>query len=583
MPILDRLVGLETEYALRIRAEGAGGQFPSRFRLYRALVGCLKGHVLTVPARHLKDGVFLANGGAVWFETERPAAGGGLVEGATPECRGPRELLRYQRAQDRLLGTCARLTDDGGPFTLVKNDRDARGHVYGAQENYEAILARSWSLWLWRAGLVLLVPFLLLTWACVAAMFVGLLVYLSLAGLSYLLLRPFSSAQRALALQLFGRDLVEGRESGSPTPVWLESCLLWMTRIVTVPLAASLWLLAAATAFRRTRRDLVPFLVSRCVISGAGMIDDQGRYLLADKAPAINCLLGLGGFIKDRPLFSVGHFFKALCAESWLSPRDYFELFGDRQRLQICLGDSNMAEVAEFLRVGTTALVLDVIEAGSMPSPPVVVRPLKAMRDICRDPTLSCRVPCADGRHLTALELQRFYLDACRRFLCQQPDATEEAYEVVARWEQVLDALDELQATGEPPDGLLGTLDWVTKKQLLDEAGTGLAWNALKKIDIRYHELSPAGYFQQLHDAGLVATLVRPDELDRCTRTPPPNSPATMRSHYMREFSSESGGLSVNWKKVVIGRGRRAKVVRLTRYRHRRGDRRELPSQQRQI
>ncbi len=67
----------------------------------------------------------------------RPPAEG-LIEGATPECRGPLQVVRYQRAQDQLLSQCARLAEVDGEFSLVKNDRDAAGNVYGAQENYEA-------------------------------------------------------------------------------------------------------------------------------------------------------------------------------------------------------------------------------------------------------------------------------------------------------------------------------------------------------------------------------------------------------------------------------------------------------------
>ena len=314
MPTLDRLVGLETEYAIRFRPRDELADPPSRFHLYQALVARLKRHVLTAPAKHFKEGVFLANGGAVWFEAERPAAGGGLIEGATPECRGPLEVLRYQRAQDQLLSQCARLSEAGGHFTLIKNDRDGRGHVYGAQENYEAVLAKSWALWGWRAGLVLLAPLLLLTWLGIGLMIVGILVYLALAGLVYLPLQWFSSRPRRIALLLFGRDLVEGRETGSPTPVWLETGLLWVTRVITGPLALCLLGLITVTAFRRTRRQLLPFLVSRCVTSGAGLVDDDGNFQLADKAPAINCVMGLGGFLKDRPIFTLGHFFKAMCA-----------------------------------------------------------------------------------------------------------------------------------------------------------------------------------------------------------------------------------------------------------------------------
>ena len=355
VPILDRLVGLETEYAIRFRPREGVTESPPRFHLYQALVTRLKRHVLTAPARHFKEGVFLANGGAVWFETERPAAGGGLIEGATPECRGPLQVVRYQRAQDQLLSQCARLADVDGVFSLVKNDRDGRGHVYGAQENYEAILGTAWSLWVWRVGLVLLAPLVMLTWLGVGLMIVGILVYLALAGLIYVPVQWFAAQPRRVAIVLFGRDLVEGRETGGPTPVWLETTLLWFTRLVHAPLAACLLGLIALTVFRRIRSQLLPFLVSRCIVSGAGMVDDEGAYQVADKAPAINCLLSLGGFLKDRPVFTFGHFFKAMCVESWLSPRDYLYLLQQRQRLQIGLGDSNMAETAEFLRVGTTA------------------------------------------------------------------------------------------------------------------------------------------------------------------------------------------------------------------------------------
>jgi Pup amidohydrolase len=569
VPALDRLIGLETEYALRFRPRQDATESPSRFHLYQAVVDRVRQHVLTAPAKHFKEGVFLANGGAVWFEAERPAAGGGLIEGATPECRGPREVLRYQRAQDQLLGQCARLAKVAGSLSLIKNDRDGRGHIYGAQENYEAVLATSWSLVAWRAGLVLLLPLLLITWLGIGLMIAGMLIYLALAGLVYLPLQWVWGQPRRAALLLFGRDLAEGRETGAPTPAWLETGLLWVTRVVTGPLALCVLALASVTAFRRTRRELLPFLVSRCVVAGAGLVDEQGRFHLSDKAPAINCVLGLGGFLRDRPIFTVGHFFKALCAETWLSPRDYLLLFRDRQRLQIGLGDSNMAELAEFLRVGTTALVLDVIEAGALPPLPPLRNPIRALHQLCADLTLTRAVPLTDGRLVTALQLQRFYLRACRQYLATGQQANDEANDVVHYWQEVLDSLDQYQLTGEIPSSLIGGVDWATKRHLLDEAGSGASVHALKKIDIRYHELSPVGYFQMLQAAGLVAGFVSLRDLERAIRTPPPDSPATMRGHYIREFSADSAPMSVNWTRVVLGHGWGAKSIRLARY-HRR-------------
>ncbi len=564
--ILDRLVGLETEYAIRFHPREEGSDTPSRFDLYQALIDRLKRHVLTAPARHIKEGVFLANGGAVWFETGRPAGGGGLIEGSTPECRGPLQVVRYQSAQDQLLSQCARLADVAGDFTLVKNDRDAPGHIYGAQENYEAMVGTRASLWCWRVGLVLLLPLVILTLSATLLTVLGFLVYLGLACLICLPTRWFASQPRRVTLALLGRDLVEGRETGCPVPAWLEVVLIELTRLIHAPLAICLTGLIAATVFRPTRRQLLPFLVSRALISGAGTVDAEDQYQLADKAPGLNCVLSLGAFRNDRPIFAFGHFLKTLCVESVCSPREYCQLFGPRQRLQIALGDSNMSETAEFLRVGTTALVLDVIEAGELPPLAPLRRPIKALHQLCADPTLTCRVPLRDGRRVTALQLQKHYLDACRQFLARRPDAPDEAHEVVAVWEEVLDALEQLQLSGETPPGLIGTVDWVTKRQLVEEAGRDSSWAARKKIDIGYHELSPLGYFQMLQAAGLAPTFASPQDLDRASRTPPPNSPATMRGHYIREFSADEIPLSVNWKRVVIGQGADRKSIRLARY-----------------
>lgn len=566
MSALDRLVGLETEYAIRFRpAEGLADP-PTRYQLYLALVARVKRHVPTARARHFKEGLFLANGGAVWFEGERPAAGSGLIEASTPECRGPLEAVRYQRAMDQLLSQCARMAEVDGLMSLVKNDRDGHGHVYGAQENYEATLGSAWSLWAWRIGLVLLAPLWLAAWAGVALTLLACLAYLAAAGLVYLPLRWLTPRSQRLSVVLFGRDLAEGREVGMPAPAWMESLALALTRVVYAPLAICLTALIWLTAFRQTRRQLTPFLASRCLVAGAGLLDEQGRFHLADKAPAINCLLGLGGFWRDRPVFPCGHFFKALCVEAWFAPGDLRHLWRARQRLQIGLGDSNMCETAEFLRVGTTALVLDVIEAGELPPVASLARPMDALHDFCADPSLTRRARLVDGRQVTALELQRFYWDACQQYVASHPDVSPEAYEVMDAWDEVLRALERHQSSGEAPTELVGIVDWVTKRQLIDEAGGNASWEARKKIDICYHELSPLGYFQMLQAAGVAAVLNEPQELERAVRTPPADTPATMRGHYIREFSSDSEPLSATWHRVVMGRGWGRRSVRLVRY-----------------
>ncbi len=564
--VCQRLVGLETEYAIRSQsADPAASR--SKFRLYEALIASLSRRVLAVPAQHFKEGVFTANGGAVWFEAARPSAGGGLIEGATPECHGPREALIYQRAQDRLLAESAKSAVTGGEMVLIKNDRDAQDNIYGAQENYAATFASGWRLSLWRAGLVALFPLAVMTWIGMALSVALTFCYFATAALCYLPFQVLTGGKQSVALFLFGSDLVEGRENCVHVPVWLESTLQFATRLLVAPLALFLFGLLHATGFRSIRRNLLPFLVSRPVIAGAGMVDRAGNFQLADKGPAMNRVAGFGGLVCDRPIFCLGHFFKAVYADSWFAPRNYLTLFHERQRLQIAIGDSNMCDTAEYLRIGTTMLVLDAIEAGAIENAPRLRRPIAALHAICADPSLTTKVAMSDGRTLTALEIQRLYLELCRTFLAEREDGgSEVANEVMRLWAQSLDGLEEHPQSAASPHELFGVLDWVTKKHLIDEAGPTATWEERKKIDIRYHELSPAGYHQMLAQAGLTTILVTNEEIDRARRSAPANSPATTRGHYIREFAHGDETVRANWHQVVIGHGWEAKVVRLAQH-----------------
>jgi Pup amidohydrolase len=560
--IFQRLIGLETEYALVVPP--AAGGLPSRHTIYTELVAALRTKIPCVRARSMKEGVFHAAGGAVWFETERPALGGGLIEGATPECRSPLELITWQRAQDELLAEAA-TSVLGGAIRLVKNDRDALGNVYGTQENYELTLATGWRLAAWRIALILLFPLAACTWLLLWLIDVGVTCYALAATVIYLAAERVLPRPEWLSKLLFGCS-VKDLSAETPTgPAWLEAVLSFAARVLTAPLACALFAALWLTAFSRVRRQLTPFLVSRPIIAGSGLIDDQGNFLLSDKAPAMNCLTGFGGLLGDRPIYCLGHFFKTVYADAWLAPQQYLRLFSARQRLQIALGDSNLCDVAEYLRVGTTLLVLDMIEAGVLPSVPLVRQPIRALRAICGDASLRARVELDRGRHATALDIQRFYFQACRRFLDNRQGVPAEARDVLRRWETALDLL------AEDPAALVGSLDWVTKRFVLDKSARGASWESRKKIDIRYHELSPQGYFQRLRATGVVSELIDSVAIEHARRNPPPGSPAAVRGRYIREFAADDEGISANWVAVYLGMGRDTRVIRLDRYHHAQG------------
>lgn len=557
--LLQRLVGLETEYAIRFHPHDRGASCRDLPRFYQAFFAALTERTLSVPAVHLKTGRFLANGGAVWCERVRHARDVGLLEGATPECRGARQAVLYQRAQDRLFSeACASLRGMGGEIALIKNDRDGRGNVYGAQENYEVTLAESWSLWLWRLGLVLMIPFLLFTWVALIAVLVVLVGGILAAELVRLSLEPFRLLRnRPLEVNDAPGGFRLSEDDGQLLlPAWFEVLMLWTMRVVMGPLSITMWLLVNLLAFRRIRRRMMAFLISRPVLAGSGTLDKEGRFHLSDKAESLNCLFGFNGLAADRPLFSIGHFLKAIILPGPGELRQFRRFFSPRQRLQLCLGDSNMSEEAEYLRIGATLLVLDAIEAGAIKSAPRVRFPLRNLRRLCGDAELKTAVRLG-GQHMTALEIQRFYLDACRDYVNTLEDAPEEARDILRRWEELLGLLETI------PGEAVGRIDWVTKRFLLERSGQGLSWEERKKIDLRYHELSDEGYFHRLKATELFSALLTDAEIEQAIRTPPAGTPATARGRYIREFSGGSELTRAYWDAVVVGEGWRRTVLPL--------------------
>jgi Pup amidohydrolase len=148
---------------------------------------------------------------------------------------------------------------------------------------------------------------------------------------------------------------------------------------------------------------------------------------------------------------------------------------------------------------------------------------------------------------MTALEIQHHYLAGCRRFLAAQPDPPAEASQIIDRWSSVLHDLE------HDRERLVGRLDWITKQWLIEKCGADSTWAARKKIDLRYHELSPQGYFEQLRAAGAVREILSEDEIDNACAVPPPNSPATLRGHHIRKLLASGEAVRANWQCVSIG------------------------------
>jgi proteasome accessory factor A len=601
--MLERLIGLETEYAALVRSPTDQAVTPSRRAVYRAVCQEIATRMPTARGRYDEDTIFLANGGAFSLESSpiRHHQPGGLIEGATAETTSPARLVECQRAQDRLIAEATANCQLPGAVRVFKNSCDAHGHVYGCQENYSAPVASGPLLIVYWILMGLVLPFAMLYWAvCVSllgievACIVGLRMFTGgrrggaepEAGQLGAVATANGSA-RVVPHSVDADSPVGGeghaREPNRPLPDRVLAATAVVLRLVSLPTALALGMVARTVAFRRQRKYLTAFLVSRVVLTGAGHVDRQNRYRLSGKALAINAVTGLGCYAGERPIFVFQHWLQQICGRSLLSSRSVGELFRRRQRLQIGLSDSNVSDTAEFLKVGTTALVLDMIEGGAIKHVPRLHRPIDALQRIVADWNLVARVPTTQGE-LSGLDIQRRYLKACQHYVASAGlPAEHEAHEILRRWEETLDALAAFRSSAVDPRPALGHVDWLTKKWMLDrleererprgpeepldeaqrQSRRAQRWAARKKVDIRYHELCEDGYFARLRCATPEVCSVDPAGIDAALRMPPTGSPATRRGQLIREFADGSEQVSVDWSHVVIGSGKTRRVVTL--------------------
>ncbi len=516
--------------------------------------------------------LFTENGGSVSYEALPWALDGGLVEGGTPECRGPGQLMLYQRAQDAMLLTAARdasclLAERGfaGEVGLLKNCRDAQGNVYGAQENYELPLAHKSGLWLYRTGLLVLLPLVVatvaVTWLLLLTLMgvaLGLLLTLSIVGV---FIPPVSRWLASLGLD--GEDPPAPEQPGG-LPRVLEKKLgraaYLFELCVWGPVMSlfSWWLMA--TAFRRHRKALLSFLVTRSVVTGAGTVLADGSFALSEKAPSIVRVMRATPLSVDRAIYDTGNLLKHLSEPTLLQFSKLIALFRPRQRMQLGLSDSNVAQLAEYLKIGTTSLLVDLADAGLLHDAPTLARPIEALQTIVRDPTLQATVEFSKSKPATALQVQRWYCERAKAVLDRGGVTPMNATEIVRLWGEALDALE------DDPNSLVGRLDWVTKRYLLETAGADASEAVLKKIDLKYHELGD-GYLARMESIGAAPTLVSAADVEAAIRSPPDGTPAFARGRLVKQLANSGADAVISWDRVRIGHRFGGKVIRLADYR----------------
>ncbi len=300
------------------------------------------------------------------------------------------------------------------------------------------------------------------------------------------------------------------------------------------------YLMPRSTPFPAIVAGLLPFFASRQVHSGSGRvgIGAAGRtsgYQLSQRADYVEAEVGLETTLK-RPI---------------INTRDEPHAASDRyRRLHVIIGDANLCQVATYLKVGTTALVLRLIEDGAAPDL-ALSDPVGAVHAISHDVSLRTRVRLADGRRLSGVEIQREYHEAAAEHVERRDgtDADAQTLDVLERWGRVLDALE------TDPMSLAGQLDWVAKLRLLQgyRDRDALAWDSprLALVDLQYSELDPRrGLHQRLAARGDVEQLVDPADVRSAVTDPPEDTRAYFRGQCLARYGDQVAAAS--WDSVIF-------------------------------
>jgi proteasome accessory factor PafA2 len=301
------------------------------------------------------------------------------------------------------------------------------------------------------------------------------------------------------------------------------------------------YLMRRSTPFSDIVRNLTPFFVSRQVVCGAGRvgIGQDGResgFQVSQRADYFEVEVGLETTLK-RPIINTRD-------EPHADPEKY-------RRLHVIIGDANLAEISTYLKVGTTSLVLAMIEDRFIGADLGVEQPVRGLRDVSHDPTLKHQLTMADGRRLTAVQLQMEYLDLAKKYVEDRlgADADAQTLDVLARWESVLDRLE------RDPMLCARELDWVAKLRLLQQYRDrdGLEWTDAKlhAIDLQYADVRPdKGLYHRLLRLDRIDRLLSDEEVASAIHQPPVDTRAYFRGRCLEKYGDQIAAAS--WDSVIF-------------------------------
>jgi proteasome accessory factor A len=294
------------------------------------------------------------------------------------------------------------------------------------------------------------------------------------------------------------------------------------------------YLVTRAGEFSRIADVLLPFLVTRQLVCGAGKVLQTPRgavYCLSQRAEHI--WEGVSSATtRSRPI---------------INTRDEPHADAERyRRLHVIVGDSNMAEATTLLKVGSANLVLEMIEDGVQFRDFSLDNPIRAIREISHDLTGRRLVRLAGGREASALDIQREYFSrAVEHVAKRSPDPV--ADRVIELWGRTLDAVEQ-QDLGK----IDREIDWAIKHRLVEryraKHGLELSSPRIAQLDLAYHDIRRGrGIFDLLQRKDLVARVTEDGEIEAAKDTPPQTTRAKLRGDFIAAAQQAGRDFTVDW------------------------------------
>jgi proteasome accessory factor A len=279
---------------------------------------------------------------------------------------------------------------------------------------------------------------------------------------------------------------------------------------------------------------LIPFFVTRQIYAGAGKVLQTARgatFCISQRAEHI-----WEGFssatTRSRPI---------------INTRDEPHADAERyRRLHVIVGDSNMSEYTTFLKVGTTAIMLRMLDdPGTVLRDMTLEDPIRSIREISHDITCRRKVRLANGREVSALEVQQEYLSRAIRYSEQRglPPVEQRALEM---WQHCIDGIE------KDPLTLDREVDWVIKHRLIEayqqRHGISLGHPKISLLDLQYHDVSrDRGVFYKMQAHGAVERIVTDEAIDAAMEQPPQTTRARLRGEFIRRAKERRRDFTVDW------------------------------------